>query len=71
MFNVAVQDKDVSIIVIGIINNWSKEKFIKESMRKMAGEKGKVIMFDDYDELSRGFDDVLAKACCKLMVCSF
>lgn len=67
MFNVPLQDKDVSITIIGIIKNWSKEKFVKESMRKMAGKKGKVILFEDFDELSRRFDDVLAKACCKLV----
>ena len=71
MFNVPLQDKDVSITVIGIIKNWSKEKFVKESMRKMAGKNGKVIMFEDFDELSGRFDDVLAKACCKLMVYVF
>ena len=61
----------MSIVIIGIIKNWKKKGYIKESMRRMAGEKGKVLMYQDFDELSRKFDEVLAKACRKLVFLFF
>lgn len=71
MFIVSFQDKGVSIIIIGIITNWKKKSYIKKSTRRMAGKKGKVLMYQDFDELSRKFGDVLAAACRKLVFLFF
>ena len=71
MVIVSFQDKGVSIIIIGIIKNWKKKSYIKASMRRMAGKKGKVLMYQDFDELSRKFGVVLAEACRKLVFLFF
>lgn len=63
---VPLQAKNVSIIIVGIIHDWAKEDFIKKSMAAMAGKKGKLLMFDNFDEVYDNFDEVLAAACGKL-----
>ena len=66
------QDKGVSIIIVGIIKRGTeKTKYIENNMRRMAGEKGKELEYQNFFELSRRFDEVLAKACRKLVFLFF
>ena len=37
-------------------------------MREIAGSNGTVRLYDDLDELADQFDDMLAVACCKLLL---
>ena len=57
------QDEDVSITVVGILGkNW-KAKENKLKMKEMAGNKGQVLMYQDFSALTKHFDDVLAALC--------
>ena len=63
---VPLQAKNVSIIIVGIIYDWAKKDFIEKSMEAMAGKKGKLLMYANFDEVNDNFDEVLAAACGKL-----
>ena len=56
------QRKDVSTTVIGIGSDVKKNK---DEMKEAAGKKGKVLLFDDFDELASQFDEMLNAACGK------
>ncbi|XP_078353505.1 matrilin-1-like isoform X1 [Oculina patagonica] len=56
----ALQHQNVSIVVIGIGPEANKEI---HNMTKMAGDKGKVLLYKGYNDLSRHLDDVLEAVC--------
>ncbi|KAL9951961.1 hypothetical protein ACROYT_G044722 [Oculina patagonica] len=56
----ALEDKDVTIIAVGVGKNVWKEK---EAMRKIAGSKGKVLLYPNSDKLSTIFEDILQETC--------
>ena len=57
----------MSITVIGVGPEAFKEM---HNMTKMAGDKGRVLLYQGYGELSRNFDDVLIDVCGKFKLCS-
>ena len=59
------QRKDVSTTVIGIGANVMKTK---DEMKKAAGRKGKVLLYDDFDALSSQFEEMLKASCGKCIV---
>ncbi|KAL9951951.1 hypothetical protein ACROYT_G044709 [Oculina patagonica] len=56
----ALERKDVSTTVIGIGAGVIKNK---DKMEEAAGEKGKVLLYDDFDALSSQFEEMLKAAC--------
>lgn len=64
------QEKGVNISIIGIGEDWTKHRN-RIKMREMAGEKGKVLMYDSFDELADSFDEILAALCRKLAFVPF
>ena len=57
------QRKGVSIIVVGVGKNVRKEK---GTMSKIAGKKGKVLLYPDFDDLPGHLDDIVKATCGKL-----
>ncbi|CAH3186333.1 unnamed protein product, partial [Porites lobata] len=58
-----LEDEDVSITVVGILGkNWKAEEN-KLKMKEMAGNKGQVLMYQDFSALTKHFDNVLAALC--------
>ena len=57
----------MSITVIGIGKDWFKQRH-KLKMKEMIGDHGKVLMYENFDELTKGFAELLAAACRKLVV---
>lgn len=59
------QDKGVSITVVGILGeNWKKHEY-RLKMKEMAGNKGQVLMYPDFETLTESYDEVLATLCRK------
>ncbi|XP_078354736.1 uncharacterized protein LOC144639305 isoform X3 [Oculina patagonica] len=56
----ALEEKDVSIIAVGVGDQIWKEK---EAMREIAGSKGKVLLYPSFDKLSKIFEDILQHTC--------
>lgn len=56
----------MSIAVIGVGPEAYKEI---HNMKKMAGETGKVLLYEGYDKLFRHFDDILEAVCGKWKLC--
>ncbi|KAL9951953.1 hypothetical protein ACROYT_G044713 [Oculina patagonica] len=56
----ALERKDVSTTVIGI---GSDVKENKDKMKEVAGRKGKVLLYDDFDALSSQFEEMLKATC--------
>lgn len=50
------QRKGVSIIVVGVGKNVRKEK---GTMSKIAGKKGKVLLYPNFDDLPGHLDDIV------------
>ena len=63
MFIIVYQGKNVNIVVLGIGANVYKAK---KDMQEIAGEKGKVLLFQNFGQLSDRFDQLLKAACGKL-----
>ena len=67
----SIQNEDVSIVVVGILGkNWDKKK-IRNKMKDMAGKKGQVLTYRNFDSLTKHFNEVLDALCRKYFVCLF
>ena len=67
----SIQNEDVSIVVVGILGkNWDKKK-IRNKMKDMAGKKGQVLSYRNFDILTKRFNEVLDALCRKYFVCLF
>jgi len=58
------KEKDVSITIIGIGEDWPKQQH-KLKVKGMADDYGELFFYEDFDELISGFDDA---ECCKLVL---
>ena len=56
------QKKDVTTVVIGVGQAYKQT----EKMKEIAGKKGKVLLYVDFDALDKDIEEVLEKACGKL-----
>ena len=65
-FSLIHQKKGVSTTVIGIGDKVAKNK---KDMEEVAGKKGKVFLFPDFDELNKQLNAMLAAACGRLDYC--
>ncbi|PFX15307.1 SCO-spondin [Stylophora pistillata] len=55
-----IQDKGMSIIAIGVGKDLSQRK---EQMKKIAGEKGKVLLYGSFDALINSLNQILKATC--------
>ena len=68
---ISIQNEDVSIVVVGILGkNWDKKK-MRNKMKDMAGKKGQVLSYRNFDSLTKRFNEVLDAICRKYFVCLF
>ena len=68
---ISIQNEDVSIVVVGILGkNWDKKK-MRNKMKDMAGKKGQVFSYRNFDSLTKRFNEVLDALCRKYFVCLF
>ena len=68
---ISIQNEDVSIVVVGILGkNWDKKK-MRNKMKDMAGKKGQVLSYRNFDSLTKRFNEVLDALCRKYFVCLF
>ena len=61
----SIQNEDVSIVVVGILGKHWKNKESKNKMKEMAGKKGQVLRYPDFDILTKHFHEVLDALCRK------
>ena len=61
----SIQKEDVSIVVVGILGkHWEKKEY-RNKMKEMAGKKGQVLRYPDFDILTKRFNEVLDALCRK------
>ena len=61
----SIQNEDVSIVVVGILGkHWEKKEY-RNKMKEMAGKKGQVLRYPDFDILTKRFNEVLDALCRK------
>ena len=66
-----IQNEDVSIVVVGILGqNWKRKEY-RNKMKEMAGKKGQVLRYPDFDILTKRFNEVLDALCRKYFVLFF
>ena len=53
----------MSIIVVGVGAAYKE----KEAMNKIAGSKGKVLLYPNFDKLSDSLDEIMEKTCGELV----
>ncbi|KAM7424852.1 hypothetical protein ABFA07_023642 [Porites harrisoni] len=59
----SIQKEDVSIVVVGILGkHWEKKEY-RNKMKEMAGKKGQVLRYPDFDILAKRFNEVLDALC--------
>ena len=61
----SIQNEDVSIVVVGILGKHWKNKESKNKMKEMAGKKGQVLRYPDFNILTKHFHEVLDALCRK------
>ena len=61
----SIQNEDVSIVVVGILGkHWEKKEY-RNKMKEMAGKKGQVLRYPDFDILTKRFNELLDALCRK------
>ncbi|XP_073254914.1 vitrin-like [Porites lutea] len=58
-----LEKEDVSIIVVGILGKQWEKKEYRNKMKQMAGKKGQVLRYPDFDILTKRFNEVLDALC--------
>ena len=61
----SIQNEDVSIVVVGILGKQWEKKEYRNKMKEMAGKKGKVLRYPDFEILTKLFNEVLDALCRK------
>ena len=61
----SIKNEDVSIVVVGILGkHWEKKEY-RNKMKEMAGKKGQVLRYPDFDILTKRFNELLDALCRK------
>ncbi|XP_073256120.1 coadhesin-like [Porites lutea] len=58
-----LENEDVSIVVVGILGKQWEKKEYRNKMKEMAGKKGKVLRYPDFEILTKLFNEVLDALC--------